>query len=84
MDEIYKKCYDLSTLDKRYSPDDAAAEFTTTFLGTSPREKNESVHKADTHTQYQATPVTVNEPATDDSIEEIENLDDLEDYLNDL
>lgn len=85
MDEIYKKCYDLSTLDKRYSPDDAAAEFTATFLGTSVREKTETTHKTSVPVQRREEPTPVSEPvAVDDEIEEIENLDDLEDYLNDL
>lgn len=85
MDEIYKKCYDLSTLDKRYTSDEAAAEFTTTFLGTTlkgqakvPVEQT-SPHKVKPEAIQHSEPVD-----TDDNIEEIENLDDLEDYLNDL
>lgn len=87
MDDIYMKCYDLSTMDKRYSPEEAADIFTKTFVGASSSNgSKENVQRKPEAVSMvrETTDVHSSEPEVVDSVDEIESLEDIDDYLNDL
>lgn len=81
IDTIYNSCYDLSTIDKRFSTEEAAETFTNTFVGTTQpivtENKPTPVHRAPVH-----EPVRESAPVS--AVDEIESLEDIDSYLNDL
>lgn len=87
MDDIYNKCYDLSTMDKRYTPEEAADIFAKTFLGTNKGlTEVTNTSEATAPVPAYSRPEVTSAPAKDtsDDIDEIDSLEDIDDYLNDL